>query len=171
MPRHRPGSGHLNLSPWWLPKEPAIAANSHLTVAVHALCWLELSSRRGTPTLTSERIAASLDSNPALVRRSLAPLRDAGLLVTGRGPGSGWALGRPASRITLRDVHEAIGVMPAFDLHAHEPNQECPVGFGIRPVLSAVYDDVDRAVADRLDRTTIADLLDTILRDRPLPVG
>jgi DNA-binding IscR family transcriptional regulator len=138
---------------------------------VHALCWLALSTRRGTPTLTSARIAASLDSNPALVRRSLAPLREAGLVVTGRGPGSGWRLARPADRITLREIHEAIGQTPAFDLHAHEPNQECPVGFGIRPVLSSVYADVERAVAERLEQTTVADLLDRILSEQPLPTG
>lgn len=146
-----------------------MAANSQLTVAVHALCWLELARRRGTTSLTSERIAASLDSNPSLVRRSLAPLREAGLVVAGRGPGSGWSLGRPAGRISLRDVHEAMGVEPAFDLHAHEPNQECPVGFGIRPILADVYAEVDRDVSRRLARSTIASVLDRILREQPLP--
>src|ERR1700712_1307610 len=108
-------------------RSAVIAANSQLTVAVHALCWLELSTRRGTPTMTSERIAASLASNPGLVRRSLGPPRDAGLVVTGRGPGAGWSLARPAGEITLSDVHRALGVEPAFDLHPHQPNLECPV--------------------------------------------
>jgi DNA-binding IscR family transcriptional regulator len=148
-----------------------MAANSHLTVGVHALCWLELARRRGTTSLTSEQIAASLDSNPSLVRRSLAPLRDAGLVVAGRGPGSGWRLGRPAERITLSDVHEALGMEPAFDLHAHEPNPHCPVGFGIRPILGDVYAEVERDVSRRLARSTIASLLDRILREQPLPAG
>ena len=146
-----------------------IAANTRLTVAVHALCWLELSTRRGTPTMTSERIAASLASNPVLVRRSLGPLREAGLVATGRGPGAGWSLGRSATEITLADVRSALGVEPAFDLHPHQPNLECPVGFGIRPVLGEVYAEVDRAIADRLAGTTIAGLLDSILREQPLP--
>jgi DNA-binding IscR family transcriptional regulator len=146
-----------------------MAANSRLTVAVHALCWLELSTRRGIPTMTSERIAASLASNPVVVRRSLGPLREAGLVATSRGPGAGWSLARPATEITLADVHAAMGVEPAFDLHPHEPNLECPVGFGIRPVLGDVYAEVDRAVADRLAETTVDGLLDTILREQPLP--
>lgn len=150
-------------------KEAAISANSRLTTAVHALCWLELARRRDTPTLTSEQVAASLASHPVLVRRILAPLREAGILVTGRGPGSGWSLARPAHEVTLLDVYVAIGPDETFALHPHEPNQECPVGFGIRPVLSQVYADVDAAMANQLEGRTVASVLDAVLADHPLP--
>ncbi len=113
-----------------------MSANSRLTTAIHALCWLELAARRGYPSLTSERVAASLASNPALVRKALGPLREAGLVASGRGPGAGWSLAKPAAEIRLDEVYDALGDDTAFALHPHEPNQECPVGFGIRPVLS-----------------------------------
>jgi DNA-binding IscR family transcriptional regulator len=147
-----------------------MSANSRLTTAIHALCWLELSARRGEDALTSERVAASLASNPALVRRSLGPLRDAGLVRTGRGPGAGWSLARPAERIRLDEVYDALGDDAAFALHPHQPNQECPVGFGIRPVLSDVYADADAALRRSLRRRTVADVLDQLLSEHPLPV-
>ena len=151
-----------------------MSANSRLTTAIHALCWLELAARRGEQSLTSERVAASLASNPALVRRSLGPLRDAGLVRARRGPGAGWSLARPAKRIRLDEVYDALHDDPcdnatAFALHPHEPNQDCPVGFGIRPVLSDVYAEADAAVRRSLRRRTVADVLDQLLAEHPLP--
>lgn len=152
-------------------RRSAISANSRLTTAVHALCWLELARRRGRSTLTSEQVAASLASNPVLVRRSLAPLREAGIVVSGRGPGSGWGLGRPAEAISLREVYDALGPDETFALHPHEPNLECPVGFGIRPVLSEVYAGIDAAISEELEGRTVADVLETVLKEHPLPAS
>ena len=149
-----------------------MSANSRLTTAVHALCWLELARRHGRPSLTSAEIADSLASHPVLVRRTLAPLRDGGLLeVVGRGPGAGWRLVRSAATLTLADVHDALAEPGPFDLHPHEPKQDCPVGYGIRPVLGNVYAEVAAAVRATLDGRTIADVLDTTLADHPLPGG
>ena len=140
-----------------------MSANSKLTTAVHALCWLELSRRRGIEVLSSERVAASLDSHPVLVRRCLGELKAAGLVTSSRGPGAGWSLARPAETITMLDVHLALADRDLFALHAHEPNQDCPVGFGIRPVLTEVYRDVERVVDERLSTETVADVLDRTL--------
>lgn len=147
-----------------------MSATSRLTVAVHALCWLELARRDGRDTLTSAEVADSLASHPVLVRRILAPLRERGLLeVVGRGPGAGWRLARAATSLTLADVAAALGEGGAFALHPHEPKQTCPVGFGIRPVLAEVYAEAEAAVRASLSRRTIADVLDTTLVAHPLP--
>jgi DNA-binding IscR family transcriptional regulator len=143
-----------------------VSSNAQLTTAVHALCWLELASRRGRASLTSAEIASSLANNPVQIRRSLAPLRRAGLVhVIGRGPGAGWSLGRPAETITLQHISAALGEEGPFGLHPHQPNQECPVGSGIRPVLEDIYAEVQAAIAQQLKRQTVADVLDTILSD------
>jgi DNA-binding IscR family transcriptional regulator len=146
-----------------------VAATSTFTLAVHALCWMEQAARQRESPLTSERIADSLASQPALVRRILAPLREAGIVVTGRGPGSGWALAIPAQELTLDRVRAALGGEAIFALHPHEPKDTCVVGHGIRPVLSSVYASVDRAIAAELARHSIADVLTSVLRDHPLP--
>jgi DNA-binding IscR family transcriptional regulator len=149
-----------------------VSANSRLTTAVHALCWLELARRQGQGELTSEQIADSLASHPVLVRRVLAPLRDRGLLeVTRPGPGGGWRLTRPAGQVTLAELHTALTEQAPFALHPHEPKQTCPVGYGIRPVLAEVYRDVEAAVRGALATRTVADVLDTTLEEHPLPDG
>ena len=146
-----------------------MSANARLTTAVHALCWLELARRRGWAKLSSEQIAASLASHPVLIRTTLAPLREAGLVESGRGRGAGWSLPGPAEQITVADVYRALAADSAFALHPHEPNQDCPVGFGIRPVLTDLYAEVDAAVLRSLGTRTIAGLLDEILSRHPLP--
>lgn len=147
-----------------------MSANSRFTIAVHALCWLELARRNGRQSLTSAEIADSLASHPVLIRRTLAPLRERRLLeVTGRGPGAGWRLTGPAAGVTLADVAAALNEPAPFGLHPHEPNQACPVGYGIRPVLREVYTDVQVAIQTELTRRTIADILDTTIEEHPLP--
>jgi Rrf2 family protein len=147
-----------------------MGSNSQLTTAVHALSWLELAARRGRTPLTSAEVASSLDNNPVQVRQSLAKLREAGLVrVTGRGPGTGWALTRAADKITVLDVYDALGEPGPFALHSHDPNPECPVGAGIRPVLTEVYNGVQAAMEKQLRTWTVADVLDEILTDAADP--
>jgi Rrf2 family protein len=148
-----------------------MAANSRLTIAVHALTWLALAQRRGQEMLTSEQVAASINTNPVIVRRSLGELRRAGLVRVRRGPGAGWCLARPPEKITLRAVYEAVEREPLFGMHHREPNQQCPVGRGIRPVLGRVYDGVEETVRRQLRRTSVADVLDEILAEQSAAQG
>ncbi|GAA1595125.1 Rrf2 family transcriptional regulator [Actinoplanes couchii] len=141
-----------------------MAANSRVTIAAHALAWMELARRRGRAQLTSEEVAASVNTNPVIVRRSLGDLRRAGLVSTRRGTGAGFALARPASEITLLDVWTAVAAEPLIALHHTEPNLECPVGAGIRPVLAEVYDEATAAFRAKLAGQSIADVLERILQ-------
>src|SRR4051794_5473124 len=76
-----------------------VAANSRLTIAAHALAWLELARRRGREVLTSEEVAASVNTNTVIVRRSLGDLQRAGLVTARRGNGAGFSLARSATEI------------------------------------------------------------------------
>ncbi|MFJ8669217.1 Rrf2 family transcriptional regulator [Streptomyces sp. NPDC093600] len=136
-----------------------MAANSRLTVATHALAWLALAQRRGREVLTSEQVAASVNTNAVIIRRSLGDLRRAGLVEVRHGAGAGWSLARAPEEISLLDVHEAVGAQAPFGLHHSEPNLECPVGRGIRPALSDVYRRVEQAMRRELADTSIADVL------------
>jgi Rrf2 family protein len=141
-----------------------VAANSRLTIAVHALTWLALAHQRGHERLTSDQVAASVHTNPVILRVSLGRLRQVGLVEVSHGPRAGWRLARPAEQISLRDVYDAVESQPLFGVHRTEPNQQCPVGRGIRPVLDEVYAGVGAMVRQELSRTSIADVLRDTLR-------
>lgn len=65
--------------------------NSRLSAVLHALLHM---AERDRP-MTSEELAACLHTNPVVVRRTMAGLREAGLVTSGRGHGGG---GRLAAR-------------------------------------------------------------------------
>ena len=137
-----------------------------MRIAIHALAWMALAGESGLDRMTSEQVAASVNTNPVIIRRSLGDLHRARLVDVWRGAGAGWSLAREPGEITLLDVYEAVEREPLFALHRTEPNLECPVGHGIRPALDQVYDEVNQALRSELTRTSIADVLRSTLAVR-----
>lgn len=136
------------------------ANSSRMTVATHTLTWMALvCPRRPDGIVTSDQIADSVNTNPVVIRRTLGSLRDAGLVESRRGAGAGWMLARTPEEITLRDVYLAVEPDPLLALHAATPNQKCPVGTGIPPVLREVYDRAQEAMVRELSSVTVADVL------------
>jgi Rrf2 family protein len=140
-----------------------MSANSRLTIAVHVLVWMALARERGVAWMTSDQVAASVNTNPVIIRRSLGDLRRATLVEVRRGAAAGWSLAREPREITLLDVYDAVEHEPMFAMHRTKPNLECPVGHGIRPALGQVYHEIDQALRRELTRTSIADMLHSTL--------
>jgi Rrf2 family protein len=143
-----------------------MAANSRMTIAVHALAWLALAQRRGNDVLTSDQVAASVNTNPVIIRRSLGDLRRAGLVRVRHGAGAGWSLARAPEEITLLDVYDAVGQEQPFGMHRTEPNLECPVGRGIRPTLDQVYGEIEQVMRREMALVSVTDVLHKTLQVR-----
>jgi Rrf2 family protein len=141
-----------------------MTGNSRYTIALHVLTWMALVARKGHDLVTSDQIAGSVNTNPVFLRRVLGPLREAGLVSSQRGSGAGWQLARPATEITLAQVYQAMADQPLFPMHHSEPNPECPVGHGIRPALTPLYQAAEDALTRQLAGTTVEDLLVDTLR-------
>ena len=131
-------------------------SNTRFTVAIHVLTLLAYC---GPEALTSEFIAGSVNTNPVVIRRILATLRDAKLVASQAGPGGGWQLLRDPQKISLRDVFFAVDGDPTFLLHSAPPNIECPVGKAIQAILALRFRSAQEAMERDLDRTTIAQLI------------
>ncbi|SFO99754.1 Rrf2 family protein [Amycolatopsis arida] len=143
--------------------------SSRNAVAIHALTLL---ARWPDNSLTSAEIAGSLASNPVLVRRVLGNLRDADLVRSTEGRGGGWSLARAPGEITLYDTFAAVETGPILSRHPHPPSTSCEVGRHMRALLETEFRDAERAMEERLGRTTIAHLLQQVLtleRELALP--
>ena len=140
-----------------------MAVSSRTAVAVHALTFLDQWQTDGL--LSSERIAESLESNPAVVRRVLGMLREHGLVSATEGSGGGWQLAKPAEAITLFDAYAAVErdttVLPT---HAHPPSQSCVIGRHMQSLLEEEFTAAQRAMEQRLAATSIHDVLHRVLR-------
>ncbi len=122
-----------------------------LSAAVHILTFM---AHEGAGPLSSEFIASSVNTNPVVVRRILAALAKAGLVVSVPGTRGGSRLARPADAISLADVHDAVEDGDPFPLHEH-PNAACPVGRHIHAVLEGHLDDAARAMRQSLAGASI----------------
>jgi Rrf2 family protein len=76
--------------------------------------------------VTAQDIAEHRLIPPALVRRVITQLANAGLLTTARGSNGGLSLARPASEISLLDVVQAMEGPLALNACAINP-QACPL--------------------------------------------
>ena len=130
---------------------------TRFAVAAHILLMVAADGREPS---TSQRLAASINTNPVVIRRITGQLARAGLVRVRRGPG-GAELVRPADQITLEDVWRAVNPgpgRPLLPLHAN-PDPMCPVGCRVHAVLGQAFSAAERALERALARTTLADLL------------
>ena len=79
--------------------------DSKLSGVLHVLLHMAESE---TPT-TSEALAVAMNTNPVVVRRVMAGLRQAGFVSSAKGHGGGWVISCPLSEVTLADIHAALG--------------------------------------------------------------
>lgn len=142
-----------------------MSINSRFTVAVHILALLALN---GKP-LSSKYIAGSVNTNPVVIRRIISLLSKAGLVETQLGVEGGSTLSRPADKITLREVYTISEQGELFALHHNQPNQLCPCGRNIKPILSTVFKKAEAALEGILAETTIADVVSDIEAQIPKP--
>lgn len=137
-----------------------MAISSRFIVSVHILTLLAQS--QGKP-VTSEWIAGSANTNPAVVRKLLVMLSKAGLTTSQLGVGGGALLARPASAITLLDVYRAVSDGELFSLHHEAPSQACPIGRNIQVAVMGTMTRAQRALENELAGQTIATVLEDVL--------
>lgn len=110
--------------------------------------------------LSSSDLASSVDVNPVTARRVIADLAASGLVDTQTGPGGGAMLARPASKITVQDIYEALGEPPFIEGHSKDPVAKCSVSVCMPRVFERLNDEVTKKASSVLRKTTLKTLLD-----------
>ena len=134
--------------------------SSRFTMAIHMFACIDTFSDQ---KMTSDFMAASIGTNPVIVRKLLQQLKAAGLIEVQRGTG-GVKITRPLEEITFLDIYQAVECTPDEQLfHFHEnPNQKCPVGKNIHKVLDNRLLQVQKAMEDKLAEMTLADVKNAV---------
>lgn len=130
--------------------------SSRFTMAVHMFACIDTFTDQ---KMTSDFMAASIGTNPVIIRRLLQQLKAADLVEVARGTG-GVTITKPLDEITFLDIYKAVECTLDQQLfHFHEnPNPECPVGRNIHHVLDEKLIRVQNAMEQELARITLKDV-------------
>ena len=128
-------------------------------VAAHALAYLAHKAAFGPErAVASAELAASMPTNPVVVRRVTALLGKAGLIGARAGANGGAWLLKPAKDITLDKVLAAVNGCAHLGV-APPGVKGCPVGEKIPDAVRAAILAADAAATERLSHISVADLL------------
>ncbi|MFE4429093.1 Rrf2 family transcriptional regulator [Peribacillus butanolivorans] len=143
-----------------------MSISTRFSVGIHILSLLEI-NKEGVNT--SEFIAKSVNTNPALIRKITGMLRNAGLVNVRPGI-AGATLAKELSDITLLDVYQAVNVVQdkeLFGIHDN-PNPACPVGRNIQDAIEPIFSIAELALEKALGVVTIEDIVKDILEKEGL---
>lgn len=129
--------------------------NSRFAVSLHILAYLVYRAGAAVP---SAEIAASVDTNPVVIRRLLSALAKAGLVTAQKGAAGGFAITSPPDSITLLDVYRAVEPEPDNGLRNFSPNHECPVGAKIEHILQRIFGQAQAGMEAELGHVTLAEM-------------
>ncbi|EPZ5128464.1 TPA: transcriptional regulator [Klebsiella pneumoniae] len=107
---------------------------------------------------TSAILAYGLEANPSFIRKLMVPLTRDGIIVSTLGRNGSIHLGRPADKITLRDIY--LSVIEDKKLWASRPDvpARCVVSANACWYFKSVADEAEQALA----RHTVASALEAV---------
>ncbi len=120
--------------------------------------------------VTSEVLAKAMSTNPVVIRRILAGLREQGYVRSEKGHGGGWKLACDLSKVTLRDIYTALGcpVLLAIGNRTEAPG--CLVEEAVNAALNKSFQDAEAVLLTRLGEVTLT-MLHTDVQGRLVARG
>jgi DNA-binding IscR family transcriptional regulator len=108
--------------------------------------------------LTSDAIARMLGTNAVVVRRTMAGLRDAGYVRSEKGHGGGWVIAMDLARVSLLDIHRAVGGPRLFAIGNAHPNPDCAVEQAVNAAVENALHEAETLLVARLAAVSLAEL-------------
>lgn len=109
---------------------------------------------------TSDTLAQMLSTNPVVVRRTMALLKEQGYVRSEKGHRGGWMLAKPLAQITLLDIHQALGSSSIFAIGLATDHPECLVERAVNNALTEAFDAAQALLLTRLRSITLQQLAD-----------
>ena len=107
---------------------------------------------------TSEVLAKAMQTNPVVIRRTMAGLRERGYVRSEKGHGGGWTLACDFSKLSLRDVYEALGEPSLLAIGNRTEAPGCLVEQAVNAALGRLFDEAEAILLTRFGAVTLAQL-------------
>lgn len=108
--------------------------------------------------VTSEVLAQAMDTNPVVLRRVMAGLRDRGYVQSEKGHGGGWTLACDLAKVTLRDIYAALGSPALLAMGNRTEAPGCVIEEAVNAALQKSFEDAEALLLSRLGEVTLASL-------------
>ncbi len=135
--------------------------SSRFVASIHALCILAM--RKDDTPVCSNHIAASVHTNPVVIRRLMANLERASLIKSVAGRSGGFLLAKPASDISLCDIYNAVEDPGIFRMHKVDAAADCPVAAQMGRILAQPLRNAETALTTSLAATKLSDVVKTFV--------
>jgi Rrf2 family protein len=129
--------------------------NQQFAFAVHIMAMLAHSEG----IVDSRTVAASVNTNPVVVRRLLLALRRARLVATRTGKHGGARLARKPTRISLLDIYDAVRSRPVIMVSQRDTFKKCPVSCKMKEIMRQVSAGAEQSMRAHLRGITLDKLL------------
>ena len=136
-----------------------MAANNQFSIAVHLMAGHGFCTETDR---TTNQLAASVNTSPSFIRRTLAKLSKSGLIETSKGKNGFCRLGKKPADISLLDIYLAVEAPKAFSIHHYEETKPCRVSCNIKSVLEDALNKTQKGMEDSLAKISLGDLLSDI---------
>lgn len=128
--------------------------DSRLSGVLHVL--LHMAEQSGP--VTSEVLAKAMNTNPVVIRRIMAGLRDQGYIRSEKGHGGGWTLACDLSEVTLRDIHTVLGCPSLLAIGNRTGSPSCLVEQAVNAALNQAFQQAEAMLLSSLGEVTLVRL-------------
>jgi DNA-binding IscR family transcriptional regulator len=126
--------------------------------APHQLDSILLHMAEAKHPVTSEHLAKAMRTNPVVIRRIMAGLRQEGFVRSEKGHGGGWRIARDLSTVTLRDIYGAIGSPDIFAIGNRTQAPGCLVEQAVNAAMNDAFEKAETLLLERFGKVTLAAL-------------
>ncbi len=133
-----------------------MAANTQFSIAVHMLIALGFECGR---QWTSNELALSINTSPSFVRRIMAKLSKANLVLTTMGKSGSCLLAKKPENISLLEIYQAVDAPKTFVIHNYPVQNTCRVSCNIESVMLKVLNKAQNSFEGSLAETSLAEVI------------
>lgn len=164
------GSPELDIAHPWLRGANDSSDGLTLSQSCNNLCYMKRDSRlsdvlhvllhmaRQEGPVTSEVLAKAMRTNPVVLRRTMAGLRNQGLVRSEKGHGGGWTIACDLSAVTMLDIYLALGKPPLFALGNRSDAPDCLVEKAVNANLNQALLDAEQSLMARFGEVALSKL-------------
>ncbi|MFI4874463.1 MAG: Rrf2 family transcriptional regulator [Blastopirellula sp. JB062] len=108
--------------------------------------------------VTSDDLSKIMDTNPVVVRRLMAGLREQSYVRSVKGHGGGWTLACSLNAVTLLDIYKAVGSPALLAIGNRTEAPGCLVEQSVNAALGKAFDEAEQQLLQRFGEVTLAAL-------------